>query len=162
MSIIYDGSHSVTFIQGSVSSGYTVKRSWIDFHLIPEKAPSVTPRVPKTVVLDVPFASSSLDYTLSIGKGLFFEPSNGEWTFYVDHDKWDSWYEAKTTIENFINGKALWCVIEDDHDYKYSGRFLVTGWEDGSDYSKITISYDIDGYAENDGTRITNDFVYDI
>lgn len=162
MAIVYNGSHSVTFIQGEATSSYTVKRSWLDFHLIPEKAPVIMSRTPRPLLVDVPFTSKTSDYTDKIAKGLFYEPANGEWVFYVDHDQWNNWYTAKTQIENFINGKALWCVLEDDHMHKYSGRFLVSEWEDGSDYSKITITYSIDGYTDYDGTRFTNDYIYDI
>lgn len=154
MSILYDGSHSVTFIKGAASSSYSVRRSWEDFHLVPEKPPVVMARTPKTVILDVPFSSNSIDYTNIVNKGTYFEPSSGEWSFYVDHDKWNSWHEAKEAIVSFINGQALYCVIEDDHDYKYYGRFGVSDWEDGSDYSKITISYNIDGY------KLNNDYSY--
>lgn len=154
MSVSYDGSHSVTFISGESNSLYEVRRSWIDFHLIPDEVPFVAEREPGYMVVDVPFASKSYDYTNLIGKGLHFDSAKGEWTFYVDHDKWSSWYEAKASIENYINGKRLYCVLEDDHSYAYGGRFIVNNWEDEEDYSKITIGYEIDEY------RVANSFNY--
>lgn len=156
MSIIHDGSHSVTFISGDPNASYDLRRSWLDFHIVPEKPPAIPPRILKYNIVDIPFTSRSKDYTQTIVQDLIFDPVNGEWTFHIDHDKWTSWYDCKSALENFINGKRLYCVLEDDHQLKYRGRFTISNWEDGSDYSKVTISYDIDGYHWN------NDFVYDV
>ena len=146
MPVIYNKAHQIAFISGTPSS-YTVKRSWDDFHLIPEKAFSTPIFEPKYILMDKPFSSRVLDYTQFITHGLTFESASGEWTFYVDHDRWSSWSYAKRTIENFINGKRLYCVFSDYPNYMYFGRFRISSWEDGETYSKISIYYDID--AEN-------------
>lgn len=152
MSIVYDGSHRAIFIKANETTDGLVllsyRRSWDDFHLIPDSYLSVANRVPSYMLVDVPFSSKTYDFTYSIQKGLFFDASNGEWTFYIDHDKWSSWYLAKSTIENYINGSKLYCILHDEPSNLYGGRFMISNWEDGSDYSKITIQYILDVYRE--------------
>ena len=47
---------------------------------------------------------------------------------------------------NTIHGKRMAIVLDDDPDYYYEGRFTVGNIEPASDYSGITITYQLDTY----------------
>ena len=154
MGVFYNGEHSISFISGTPSS-FLVKRSWEDFHLIPESCYSTPIFSPKYAILDKPFTNKSVDYTNAVNHGLFFEPGRDQLVFYIDHDKWYDWCITKRNIESFINGKRLGCVFEDDPEYIYYGRFTLSAWEDGENYSKVSIGYDVDPVQED------NNYIYD-
>lgn len=153
MAILYDGSHSIYFVQAgelegsgsSTLSSYTMyKHSWQDFHLVPTSRPHLeTPEATINLSTDT-ISSKVFDLTDRVAGGQTFGSRQGEWDFIVDHDRWNSWSIAKRTIENYINGKRLYVILSDDRTKAYRGRLKVVNWEDGSDYSHITIGYDLD------------------
>lgn len=151
MSVVYNGAHSITFIEAldsdtdSTPTAYSsYKRSWRDFHLVPEKRPSVNPPSPALKLIDIPGTNRRIDMTDLMPGGLKFGRRQGEWQFILDHDLWDNWHTAKKTIEDAINGKRLYCILEDDFNTAYRGRFRVQGWQSGPNYSSIVISYDLE------------------
>lgn len=160
MSVIYNSEHSITFINAkdSYSSIIDYKNSWTDFHLIPVVSPALSIYNQSRIIVDIPFSSKTIDYTNDILKDRYYYDGkiNGQWEFYVDHNKWDDWSTAKKTIENYLNGDSLYCVLEDNHSLAYHGRFYISEWSDEDDYSKIIISY----YIEDSG--ILNEFEYTI
>ena len=151
MSVVYNGAHSITFIEAldsdtdSTPTAYSsYKRSWRDFHLVPEKRPSVNPPSPALKLIEIPGTSRRIDMTDLSPGGLKFGRRQGEWQFILAHELWDNWHVAKKTIEDAINGKRLYCILEDDFNTAYRGRFRVKGWQSGPDYSSISISYDLE------------------
>lgn len=142
MSTMYNGEHGITFIDAKANPNENiVKHSWQDFHLIPISSFCSPPPVPRYVLVDRPFSSDSNDYTEQIGKGLSFEDQPFQFIFIIDHDKWENWSVTKSALESFFNGKELKCILDDDLNVEYYGRFVVSGWEDGSNYSRITLDF---------------------
>lgn len=152
MSVVYNGIHSVTFIESlqSITAGQTltsftsVRNTWNSFHLIPANRPYVSPMEPKIQLVTDTVSSKVFDITDAVAGGMTYSARKGSWDFLVDHDKWSNWYIAKQTIEDYLNGKRRYCFLNGDDTLLYCGRFKVSGWEDGTQYSKITIEYDLD------------------
>lgn len=152
MSVTYNGVHSVTFIESSqnISSGQTlstftsVRNTWNSFHLIPANRPHISPMEPKLQMVNDTISSKVFDITDAVAGGMTYSSRKGSWDFLVDHDKWSNWYTAKQSIEDYLNGKRRYCFLNGDDTLLYCGRFKVNGWEDGTQYSKITIEYDLD------------------
>ena len=152
MSIIYDGSHRIIFIDSSqqLSSNDSLTEynsfydTWVDFHLVPSSRPFI--EIPEALVLlaNDTVSNRVFDITDRVAGGQIFGPRQGQWEFIVDHDRWTNWYTAKKTIEDRINGKRLYCCLMDDYSTLYSGRFVVAGWKDGASYSTVTIQYYLD------------------
>lgn len=152
MSITYNGVHSILFLESSQSlspggtlTEYTsLKHTWRDLHLVPKTRPFVeTPEANISMYSDT-VSSKVFDVTDAVAGGQTFDSRKGTWEFYVDHDKWANWYTAKDTIEDYLNGKRLYCCLMDDPSVLYYGRFTVSSWDDGSDYSSVSIEYDLD------------------
>lgn len=153
MPMEHDGSHSITFIDTSGSSN-VVRRSWIDWHLIPTSRPLVVPEQPNISIVQVPGSNRFIDVTDIISGVTMFGRRTGSWEFYVDHDRWSSWTDCFNTVKEFINGKRLSCVLEDEHNKVYTGRFSLNGWKSDSENSSIVINYDLDPVTTS------NSFVY--
>lgn len=151
LSIVYDGSHSVVFIKANDSDTSSTPiayssymRSWRDFGLVPTKRPSVSAASPLIHFVQIPGTSRRIDMTDLDPGGLKFGRRQGEWEFIIDSEKWNSFEETKQTLEEFLNGQRLYCVLEDDYDTAYRGRLKITDWRVGAGYSTVTISYDFE------------------
>lgn len=169
MSILYNKEHSITFFRAdhtytrySEEEDFTRfgsgagRNTWYDFCLVPLKRPSIEPHQPRLKLINIPGSNKQLDLTESYPGGLTHERSTGQWQFYVDTDHWVSWSIAKQDIEDFINGRRLYCILEDDHSTAYVGNFTIDDWQNGPDYPIVTIGYDIDCNS------YTHSFDYDI
>ena len=157
MSVVYYNDHSITFIRDARGTTvYSYKRSWRDFHLVPAKRPSVVTPQPNLKLITIPGSNKRLDLTDSTPGGLTFGRRQGQWEFYVDTSKWNSWAEAKNEIEDYINGRYFHIVLEDDHSHYYTGRLSISNWSVDQDYPMVTIDYDLHY------TVLTNNFQYEL
>lgn len=152
MPITYNGVHSILFLESSqaLSPGDTLteytslKHTWRDLHLVPKTRPFVETSEANISMYSDTVSSKVFDVTDVVAGGQTFDSRKGTWEFYVDHDKWNNWYTAKNTIEDYLNGKRLYCCLMDDPSVLYYGRFTISSWDDGSDYSSVSIEYDLD------------------
>lgn len=159
LSFIYNGSHSIHFIEAldsstnSTPTAYSSKiNSWNDLHLIPLTRSSIVTPSPSIKLIEVPGTNSRIDLTDLQPGGLKYGVRSGSWKFAIDHYKYTDWHTAKKTIENALNGKRLYCVLDDDLSSAYRGRFSVESWEPGVTYSSVTIKYQLEA------KRYTNAF----
>lgn len=151
MSIVYSGAHSITFYaaQDSLTSStptvYSTRiRTWTDLHLVPAKRPSIATPSPSIKMIQIPGSSKRIDFTDLSPGGLKFGTRRGKWDFIVDNERWIDWVTAKSTIESVLNGKRLYCVLEDESSIAYRGRFTVQDWKTGKEYSTISIGYELE------------------
>lgn len=151
LSFVYNGAHSIHFIEAldsttnSTPTSYASKtNSWLDLNLIPLTRPSIVTPSPSIKLIEVPGTSHRIDLTDLQPGGLKFGLRSGSWKFAVDHNKYFDWHTAKKTVENALNGKRLYCVLDDDLASAYRGRFSVSGWEPGVTYSSVTINYQLE------------------
>lgn len=151
MSFIYNGSHSIHFIEAldsstnSTPTAYSSKiNSWNDLYLIPLSRPSIVTSSPSIKLIEIPGTNHRIDLTDLQPGGLKYGVRSGSWKFAIDHNKYTDWHTAKKTIENALNGKHLYCVLDDDLSSAYRGRFSVESWESGVTYSSVTIKYQLE------------------
>ena len=148
---MYNGIHSITFIESdqllrdgdTLTTIISVRNTWNSFHLVPLSRPFISVEEATVTLVSDTVSNKVFDLTDELAGGRIFKSRKGQWEFLVDHDKWDSWYEAKNNIEKYINGKRLYCMLQGDNKI-YHGRFKVSSWEDGNSYSKVSIEYDLD------------------
>lgn len=133
--------------------GFNLYTKW---HLIPTQRPYVAPPEIRTNTVEIPGRHGVLDFTEAFG-GPYFGNSTGEWEFYIMQNvnpatghyytgsvARKSWAQILAEIVEELHGEKLTCTLEGD-SHTYTGRFAVSKYNPGSDYSTITISYDIDG-----------------
>lgn len=118
------------------------KNTWDDWHLVPSSRPLFNPPSVKTKYVDIPGYNGSLDLTESLTKYPVFNNREGSFEFYVMNGYWE-WYEAYSTIMNYLHGKEMRAYLEDDPSFFYIGRFAVNSWKSDKDYSKIVIDYSV-------------------
>lgn len=146
MDIRYSGEHSITFYELSIenSSNVIKKNTWTDFHLIPASRPFVNYASPNVLMVAIPGTSKRFDITDYHAGGLTFGSRSGTWEFYIDHSQYDNWKMAYDAVCDFVHGKELYVSLTDEPLVFYKGILSVNNYVAASDYSKITIQYDLD------------------
>lgn len=132
--------HSITF--GN-------KNTWDDWHLIPSSRPRFSTPEQKTSIIDIQGADGSLDSSYILTKYPVFDNRKGSFDFIVANGYGD-WTERYSDIMDYLHGRKLKAILEDDLDYYYYGRFTVNDWTSNNDgtWSEITIDYEVEPYKK--------------
>lgn len=125
--------HSITFGE---------KNTWDDWHLIPSSRPVFNPPSVRTNYIDVPGADGDLDFTEAISNRPLYTNREGDIEFIVENDFRD-WAVAYSDISAYLHGQKMNAFLEDDPNYYYSGRFIINEWKSDSNWSTITINYNV-------------------
>lgn len=128
--------HSITF--GS-------KNTWEDWHLVPSSRPVFNPPEMKKKTIDIPGGNGIIDISESLTGYPVFNNRQGSFEFIVMNDYW-AWYEAYSTIMDYLHGKVKRAVLEDEPYFYYEGRFTVNSWKSEKNNSVITVDYDVYPY----------------
>lgn len=128
--------HSITFGEPN-----NCKNTWEDWHLIPSSKPVVNPPEYKEKMVDIPGSHGMLDLTEIFGAVLYGN-REGELSFIMDPNYLPA-EQLQQTILNYLHGKRIKMVLEDDPMYYYIGRFKVSKIQPGANYSGITIEYNL-------------------
>lgn len=144
--------HSITF--GN-------KNTWEDWHLVPSSRPVVNPPKPKTQYVDIPGADGSIDLTESLAGRPVFSDREGSFDFIVlndfNIDNYDyNWVDVYTSIMQYLHGRHMTMILEDDPNYYYEGRFTVNNWKSDANNSTITIDYVLSPYKYSVTGKITS------
>lgn len=145
--------HSITFI----GPDNTSKNTWNDWCLIPETDPIVVPPTQKTNYLDIPGASGSLDMSEVLTGYPLFNNREGSFTFFVMNESAVSQPECHpdklrrlaSEIMNYLRGKEMRMILEDDSSYYYKGRFFLESASPEEEFSKISIKYNVEPYKRS-------------
>lgn len=138
--------HSITFINPNDQSDR--RNSYDDWHLVPKSRLLFNPPSVKTKYIDIPGADSHIDLTDVLTNGPVYNNREGSFDFYVLNDYGD-WAERYSNIMNYLHGRRLRAILEDDPNNYYIGRFSVETWGSETSWSTITISYNVDPYKRN-------------
>lgn len=133
--------HSIIFTDQNGSSINT----WDDWHLIPSSRPVFSPPSLKTRFVDIPGANGYLDLTESLTGYPLYGDRSGSFEFIVDND-FKPWYQTYSDVMDFLHGKKLKAVLEDDLEFFYEGRFTISEWNSKdtiASRSTITIDYNV-------------------
>lgn len=135
--------HSITFGE---------KNSWDDWYLIPTSRPVFNPPTLKQKTIDIPGGDGVIDLSESLTGYPVYNNRNGSFEFIVMNDSYKpelphrEWYEIYSEIMDYLHGKKMQAVLEDDKEYFYEGRFLVNQWKSDKNHSLIVIDYDVGPY----------------
>lgn len=126
--------------------------TWESWHLIPESRPTLPlPKQKKKVIDGIPNTNGNIDLSLKDTGYPTYENREGTFNFiynpiysysYGDYRDWTVIYSE---ISNFLHGRQLRMVLEDDPEYYWDGSFTVEGWTSNTDGSGsiITIGYSV-------------------
>lgn len=128
--------HSVTFGD---------KNTWVDWHLIPSSRPVFKPPPKKKKLIDIPGSDGLLDLSEVVSGRPVYENRTGSLEFIAEND-FKPWTELYSEILNYLHGKTMRVILDDEPEYYYEGSFEVEEWNSDKHYSTITINYELYPY----------------
>lgn len=130
--------HSVTFGD---------KNTYDDWHLVPSSRPLFAPPPVKTNYVDLPGTNGKLDLTDVLNGRPVYDNRTGSMEFIVLNG-YGEWQNRYSEISNYLHGKKMKAVLEDDPAWYYEGRFSVNEWRSEKDWSRIVIDYNVYPYKK--------------
>ena len=121
------------------------KHSYRDWKLIPKSRPVISPPAPKTNYISIPEADGSLDLTEGLSGEVKFEDRTITFEFVVIEAR-KRWSRIYSDIMNYLHGKRMKIVLDEDPKYYYLGRLQVNEWESDKKTSTITITGTVEPY----------------
>lgn len=105
---------------------------------------SIPDAEPKTIDVDIAGSHGKLDLSEWTGEILY---NNRTLTFTFDiFDSPLNWWTLKRQISNYLHGKKLKIVLDQDADYYYYGRCKVTDFSNETTVAHITIECDCEPF----------------
>lgn len=139
------------------------KNTWDEWAMMPVKAGRiefVTPEVKRESV-EVPGADGELDLSEVLTGYPTYENRRGSIKFRF----YDNGTPARPrwhNLKNYLHGRKMRAVVEDDLEYYYEGRFMVGDleWAKRGNWADTEISYDVKPYKLEFATS-TEDWLWD-
>ena len=106
------------------------------------------PPAVKTRFVEIPGGNGSLDLTVALLGRAVYKNRTGSFEFIAENG-FKEWSVLYSEITNYLSGKRLRAILEDDPDYYYEGRFAVNEWKSEANWSSIVIDYDVKPYKKS-------------
>ena len=122
--------------------------TWDDWHLIPSSRPVFDYPEMKTKIVDIPGSNGVLDLSTSLTAYPLYNNREGTLEFIVANNQWSRWMDANSEIANWLSGKTVRIILEDDPSYFYEGTLRAKEWKTPSNqqYSNVTFEYSVYPY----------------
>ena len=160
----YDGSHSITFGDGSLTSDgkFAGMNTWQNWHLIPSSRPTMPMPGFATKYVEIPGRDGSIDLSEFLVKRPVYGDRSGSFEFIVDHTQEKDWIDLYRRIATYLHGKKMkMCLVGDDPNYYYEGRFALNEWASDSNWSRIVLNYQVGPYKIAVKPQGTQDMIWD-
>ena len=139
-----------------ISRGITFgsKQTFNDWGLYLSTRPVIAPPEVRTKYIDIPGTNGALDLSEILG-GVTYKTRNFNVTLVAirNRNNWDSIY---STVMGYLHGQRRTMILDDDPQYRWSGRFSVDSITYGDRTCKIAISGTLKPYKVkiSDGTEV--------
>lgn len=148
--------HSLVFeeIQDDESDDSSISRinTYDDWHLVATERPSIAFPDVKTQYVDTPGLDGQIDLTEALINGPTYSNREGSFEFYVLNDyPGYNWVTVYDKITQYLHGKKMRLILEDDPEYFYKGRFTVNEFKTQKDWSHLTIDYNLEPFKHHIG-----------
>lgn len=100
---------------------------------------------PKTLSVDVEGMDGSIDMSEALNGEIKFGNRSLSFEFTMTSE-YDDFYELVSEISNYLHGRKLRIIIDEDDDYYYLGRCVINEWASNKRIGKIVIQCDCDPY----------------
>ena len=153
--------HTYNFDGTRIGAGRT-RHTFLDWFLVPKERPSIAKAPVKEYYIDIPGTNGGLDLTESLAGFPLYDYIEGSFTFTILNDRVlpiinnkcektkevnITWEILNRDIRDFLNGKKMYMMLEDDPTWYYYGRFTVNKYDSSeAANSKIEISYKVYPY----------------
>lgn len=121
------------------------KHSHYDLGLWMTKYPVITPPSPKIKTVDVPGADGALDLSTVLTGHIQYNRRTITMEFAILGDRAE-WPEIHSNIMDALHGREMDIILDDDPEYCYTGRLIVSGYDPQKVTSGVAITADVEPY----------------
>lgn len=100
------------------------KHTYRDWGLLTKTRPNISPPQPKLKLISVPGSDTVIDLTEKLTGKVHYELRTIRFEFIVmaERERWASLYSE---IINYLHGKSIRIIMDDDPNFYYTGRVTV-------------------------------------
>ena len=121
------------------------KHTFRDWGLILKEKPDINFPEVKTNYIDISGTDGHIDLTEALTGEPKYKNRDGSLVFSKVGDR-NRWEFLKSSIADFLHGKRMQMITDDDHSYYYLGRFSLNEWKSDKKIGQITIDYSLEPY----------------
>ena len=114
--------HGATFLDMETEGG---KRTFEDWNLIPKRKLYIDPPEVKMNMIDIPGGDGYLDATEAPDGRVHYGQRTASWEFHVTREKRAFYHYVYSSIMNYVHGRNMRIILDDDPEYFYVGRVSV-------------------------------------
>lgn len=130
------------------------KNTWDDWKLIPTERPSIAPPEVIKKEEDIPGLNGKLDRSEELLGEPAYGRASGSLTFLISNPSIPGgvnsryWVDIRNDIVNYLHGRRMRMILDDQPNYYYEGRFSVS-FTPGASFSGMTVNYALDVYRKH-------------
>lgn len=117
--------HGATFLDMETDGGM---KTFEDFHLVPKKRLYIDPPEFKSNYIEVPGGDGYLDASEAPDGRAHYGPRAASWEFHVLRQYRAFYHNLYSSIMNYLHGRNMRIVLDDDPQYFYIGRASVNSF----------------------------------
>lgn len=121
------------------------KHSFRDWGLILASRPEISLPAVRTVYVDVPGSDGSIDLTETLTGEVNYKNRKIRFEFSVI-DKREKWHEIYSEIADYLHGKEMKVILDEDDKWYYIGRMTLDEWQSDIASSTIVIEGNMDPF----------------
>ena len=129
------------------------------FYMIPRSKLTFSPAFPRYVTEDLTGASGELDHTDTLTGEVAYNDREGVFSFLVLNDS--NYLARYKAIKAYFNGTERICVLDDDPEHEYVGRFYLSSWKSYELVSECEITYIVEPFRYSEETIDETDWLWD-
>lgn len=153
----YTKEHGLTFI----SDDGTQKHSFKDFGIYPKTKGMPDPPKVQTEFIDIPGMDGRLDASQALDGLVHYENRDYEQDFLIVNKEID-WHTIFSALLNFLHGRHMLIIFDDDPLWYYEGRFEVGEPKpDDAGYITIPVKGTLKPYKYNIVSSTDDDWLWD-
>ena len=134
-------------MSSSNGAWFEKKHSYQDWKLIPKERAVISPAEPKYQIQEIPGSDEVIDDTEALDGRVHYSQRTYTHEFLV-LDARKRWFSIYSEIQNYLQGKRLQLILDEDPLYYYEGRFKVNEWKSDKGYATIVIEGTLNPYKK--------------
>lgn len=133
--------------------------TWADFRLIPKSKLTFDPSAPRYILEELPGASGEIDHSDILTGSVAYDDREGKFAFLAFNET--GYLIQYKAIKAYFNGSVRKCVLDDDPEHEYRGRFYLSSWKSHEDVSECEITYVAEPFRYSVETITKPDWLWD-
>lgn len=114
---------------------------------------------PKRETVDISGMDGMLDFSTSLTNDIKYDNRKLGFEFFID-TTYDKWYALISEIANYLHGKKLKIILDDDQSFYYIGTAEINKFKTNRNIGTIVIECDVEPY-KYDLTSSDEDWLWD-